>query len=59
MVKAGLEADCVSDPAAVEAARRLDPQVVADLPAPGAVGLMMGGPPCQVRGRSRGGAGAG
>ncbi|KAG2433346.1 hypothetical protein HXX76_008410 [Chlamydomonas incerta] len=47
MVKAGLEADCVSDPAAEEAARRLDPGVVADLPAPGSVGLMMGGPPCQ------------
>ncbi|KAG2449363.1 hypothetical protein HYH02_005516 [Chlamydomonas schloesseri] len=47
MVKAGQEADCVCDPAAVEAARALDPQVVADLPPPGSVGLMMGGPPCQ------------
>jgi hypothetical protein len=50
MVKAGQEADCVCDPAAVEAARALDPQVVADLPPPGSVGLMMGGPPCQVGG---------
>ncbi|GLC48233.1 hypothetical protein PLESTB_000073500 [Pleodorina starrii] len=47
MVKAGQAEDCLADPRVVEAVARLDEQVAADLPAPGAVGFMMGGPPCQ------------
>ncbi|PNH03379.1 DNA (cytosine-5)-methyltransferase 1, partial [Tetrabaena socialis] len=47
MVKAGCLADCCSDPAADAAAEALDEASREGLPAPGAVGLMMGGPPCQ------------
>ncbi|KAG2494496.1 hypothetical protein HYH03_007265 [Edaphochlamys debaryana] len=47
MVAHGMESDCVSDPAAVEGAEALEPGLRAALPGPGAVELMMGGPPCQ------------
>ncbi|GLI71179.1 hypothetical protein VaNZ11_016282 [Volvox africanus] len=47
MLKAGLEADCFADPICIDAAGNLDEATIADLPTPGSVALMMGGPPCQ------------
>nr|ABD64771.1 Met1 [Volvox carteri f. nagariensis] len=47
MLKAGFEADCLADPTCVEAAAGLDAATLGDLPTPGSVALMMGGPPCQ------------
>ncbi len=47
MAKAGMLDDCVADPACVEAAAALSEAYCADLPAPGSVAFMMGGPPCQ------------
>ncbi|KXZ43940.1 hypothetical protein GPECTOR_77g36 [Gonium pectorale] len=47
MLKAGAGADCVAHPTCSEAVERLDEWSRSNLPAPGEVGLMMGGPPCQ------------
>lgn len=47
MVKAGLETDCLAHPSCEEAAVKLDQATIDDLPIPGSVELMMGGPPCQ------------
>ncbi|GIL65377.1 hypothetical protein Vafri_19006 [Volvox africanus] len=47
MLKAGLEADCFADPTCIDAAANLDEPTISDLPTPGSVALMMGGPPCQ------------
>ncbi|PNH10666.1 DNA (cytosine-5)-methyltransferase 1A [Tetrabaena socialis] len=46
MSKADAAERCVATPACLAAAERLDPALVARLPAPGQVGLLAGGPPC-------------
>lgn len=50
MSKAGQASDCVSHPSAERGAQELPEEQRQALPGPGEVGLMMGGPPCQVRG---------
>ncbi|KXZ52097.1 hypothetical protein GPECTOR_10g1120 [Gonium pectorale] len=47
MLKAGAGSDCVAHPSCAEAVERLDEWSRSELPAPGEVGLMIGGPPCQ------------
>ncbi|GFR46091.1 hypothetical protein Agub_g7558 [Astrephomene gubernaculifera] len=47
MLKAGLGSDCVAAPECQQAVAALDEATRADLPTPGSVGFLMGGPPCQ------------
>jgi hypothetical protein len=47
MAKAGLADDCVASEECVTAAEALPLELVQQLPAPGEVEFIMGGPPCQ------------
>lgn len=47
MEKAGLPDDCDACEDAMEAAAQLSPETIANLPLPGEVDFIMGGPPCQ------------
>ncbi|MEW5318123.1 MAG: hypothetical protein WDW38_009370 [Sanguina aurantia] len=47
MEKAGIADDCDACEDAMEAAARLSPETIANLPLPGEVDFLMGGPPCQ------------
>lgn len=48
MSACGDEDDCISTPEASEEAKKLDEKVINDLPRPGQVDFINGGPPCQV-----------
>lgn len=48
MQKCGDIDDCISTPEAAELAAKLDEKEIADLPLPGQVDFINGGPPCQV-----------
>lgn len=48
MQKCGDADDCISTPEAVELAEKLDKVEVDNLPLPGQVDFINGGPPCQV-----------
>lgn len=48
MSACGDESDCISPPEAIELAGKLDEKVISDLPKPGQVDFINGGPPCQV-----------
>ncbi|WCJ21819.1 DNA (cytosine-5-)-methyltransferase family protein [Euphorbia peplus] len=47
MEKCGETDDCISTSEAIELASKLDEKVIADLPLPGQVDFINGGPPCQ------------
>ncbi|KMT03309.1 hypothetical protein BVRB_8g198470 [Beta vulgaris subsp. vulgaris] len=47
MSACGDEDDCISTPEASEEAKKLDEKVINDLPRPGQVDFINGGPPCQ------------
>lgn len=49
MSACGDEDDCVSTSEAAELAESLDEKDVRNLPRPGQVDFIIGGPPCQVR----------
>lgn len=48
MSACGDEGDCLSTPEASEGAKKLDDKEINDLPRPGQVDFINGGPPCQV-----------
>lgn len=48
MAKCGDADDCISTSEAAELAAALDEKVINDLPLPGQVDFINGGPPCQV-----------
>lgn len=48
MSACGDEDDCLTTPEALEEAKKLDEKVINDLPRPGQVDFINGGPPCQV-----------
>lgn len=48
MQKCGDADDCISTPEAAELAEKLDKKEVDNLPLPGQVDFINGGPPCQV-----------
>lgn len=48
MQKCGDADDCISTPEAGELAMKLDEKEVENLPLPGQVDFINGGPPCQV-----------
>lgn len=48
MQKCGDIDDCISTSEAAELAAKLDEKEIADLPLPGQVDFINGGPPCQV-----------
>ena len=52
MSACGDEDDCVSMSEAAELAENLDKKDIHDLPRPGQVDFIIGGPPCQVQGAS-------
>lgn len=48
MEKCGDTDDCISTSEAADLAAKLDEKVISDLPLPGQVDFINGGPPCQV-----------